>query len=107
MKLQPLLSGLPLLTGSVAVLVAQPAWTQVIQVTGVQLNPTPSGLEVILQIADGAKLQFFTSSSNQTFVADIVDAQLRLPQGNQFGANNPVEGITEVTVTNLNANSIP
>lgn len=87
-------------------LVAQPAWAQVVQVTSVQLKPTPSGLEVILQTSDGATPQVFTSNSGKAFVADIANAQLRLPQGNEFRANNPAEGIAEVTVTNLNANSI-
>jgi len=105
MKRQPLLPGI-LLTGAVAVLVAQPAWAQVTQVTGVQLKPTPSGLEVILDTADGATPQVFTSSSDQTLILDVSNAQLRLPSGNEFRAVKPIEGIVEVTVTNLNANSI-
>lgn len=87
-------------------LVAQPAWAQVRQVTGVQLKATPSGLEVILETADSSEPQVFTSSSDQTLIVDVRNAQLRLPSGNEFRANNPVEGIASVTVTNLNATSI-
>lgn len=94
------------LTGTVSVLVAQPAWAQVTQVTGVKLKPTPSGLEVILDTADGATPQIFTSSSDQTLILDVSNAQLRLPSGNEFRANKPVEGIAEVTAIDLNANSI-
>jgi iron complex outermembrane receptor protein len=104
-NIQQLLPGL-LLTGSVSVLVAAPAWAQVVQVTGIQLNPTPSGVEVILETTDGATPQVFTSSSNQTVVVDIANAQLNLASGKEFRANNPVEGIAAVTATNLNANSI-
>jgi iron complex outermembrane receptor protein len=37
---------------------------------------------------------------------DISNAQLTLPSGNELRKNNPVEGITLVTLRNLNANSI-
>lgn len=87
-------------------LVAQPAWAQVRQVTGVQLKATPSGLEVILETADSSEPQVFTSSSDQTVIVDVRNAQLRLASGNEFRANNPVEGIASVTVINLNATSI-
>lgn len=105
MKIQQLFPSL-LLTGSVSVLVAQPAWAQVVQVTDVRLKATPSGLEVILKTADGASPQVFTSSLDQTFIIDIIDAQLKLAKDNVFRTNNPVEGIASVTATNLNATSI-
>ncbi len=59
MKLQQLLPSL-WLTGSVSAFVVQPAWAQVVQVTGVQLNPTPTGLEVILETANGSLPQVFS-----------------------------------------------
>ena len=106
MKILPLLPGM-LLTSVATVLVASPTWAQqVVQVTGVQLKQTASGLEVILETADGATPKVFTSSSNQTFVADIANAQLRLPQGKDFLANNPATGIDRVTVTNVSTNSV-
>jgi iron complex outermembrane receptor protein len=105
LKLQPLLSGL-LLTGSVAVLVAMPAKADVIQVTDVQLNPTANGLEVILETASRASPQVNTSSDNQTLLIDLSNAQLNLPGGREFRSENPVQGITSVTVTSVSANSI-
>lgn len=106
LKLQPLLPGL-LLTGSVAVLVAMPAKADVVQVTGVRLNPTANGLEVILKTASGASPQVVnTFSDNQTLLIDLNNAQLNLPQGREFRADNPVQGITSVTVTPLSTNSI-
>lgn len=104
MKLQQLLPGL-LLTGPICVLVAQPAWAQIVQVTGIQIKPTSSGLEVILNTS-GATPEVLTSSSKQTFVVDIANAQLQLAENNVFRANNPVEGMTAVTATNINGNSI-
>jgi len=94
------------LAGAISVVVVQPVWAQAIQVTGVQFKPTASGLEVILQTADGALPRVFTSSTDQALILDISNAQLTLPSGNELRKNNPVEGITLVTVRNLNANSI-
>ncbi|MBW4576581.1 MAG: TonB-dependent receptor [Aphanothece sp. CMT-3BRIN-NPC111] len=105
MKQQQLLDGL-WLAGSLLVLVAQPAWADVTQVTSVQLNPTNSGLEVILNPQNSQPLQVFNSRFGQTFIAHITNAQLRLPEGNAFSQENPVEGITSVTVTQQYTNTI-
>lgn len=96
------------LTGAavVSVLVAPPAFAQVVRVTGVQLNPSPDGLEVILETADGASPQFFPTSFGETYIVDIINTQLALPEGQEFRADNPVAGIRSVTVTQRNANSI-
>ena len=105
LKLQPLLPSL-LLTGPVAVLIAMPAKADVVEVTGVRLNPTANGLEVILKTASGASPQANTSSDNQTLLIDLSNAQLNLPEGREFRADNPVQGITSVTVIPLSTNSI-
>ncbi|HEY9636629.1 MAG TPA: TonB-dependent siderophore receptor [Coleofasciculaceae cyanobacterium] len=78
----------------------------VVQVTGVRLNPTPRGLEVILDTADGRLPQVLTSSNGQTLLIDLSNARLNLPQGKEFRADNPAEGITAVTVTPLSTNSV-
>lgn len=77
-----------------------------IQVTGVQINKTEAGIEVILQTAAGATLQPVTRSESNRYIADIKNAQLGLPSGDTFRQDNPVAGITLVTVTNQDANSI-
>ncbi|MEW6499226.1 MAG: TonB-dependent receptor plug domain-containing protein, partial [Cyanobacteriota bacterium] len=105
MKLQPLLPGL-CLTGLVTALVAMPVRADVVQVTDVQLNPTASGLEVILKTASGASPQVFTTSDNQTLLIDVNNAQLNLLEGREFRSDNPIQGITSVTVTPLTTNSI-
>ena len=77
-----------------------------VQVTGIKLNPTPNGLEMILETADGTSPQVLTYGYKQTWVANIINAQLRLPEGKIFRQNNPVAGITSVTVSQLATNSI-
>ncbi|MBE9015544.1 TonB-dependent siderophore receptor [Chroococcidiopsidales cyanobacterium LEGE 13417] len=77
-----------------------------VQVIGIKLNPTPNGLEMILETADGTSPQVLTYGYKQTWVANIINAQLRLPEGKIFRQNNPVAGITSVTVSQLATNSI-
>ncbi|HEY9846513.1 MAG TPA: AMIN domain-containing protein, partial [Candidatus Caenarcaniphilales bacterium] len=89
-----------------AVLMVQPVRAAVVPVTAVELEPTTNGLEIILETTGGASTLVQTSGSQQRFVADITNAQLRLPQGNSFCQNNPVVGITSLCVSALSANSI-
>ena len=95
-----------LIASTVIVLVAQPAWADVTQVTDIRLNPTPKGLEVILETPDGKSPQVFTSSFRNTFVANITNTQLALPQSKSFRGVNPIQGIAAVSVTQQGANSI-
>jgi iron complex outermembrane receptor protein len=98
---------LPLaIAGAVSVLVAQPAWAQVVQVTAVRLSSTPDGLEILLQTTDGASTLVQSSSSGQRFITEITNAQLALPGGNLFRQDNPTGQITSVTVAPLDTNRI-
>jgi iron complex outermembrane receptor protein len=94
------------LAGAAVAIVAQPAWADVTPVTDVRLNSKPSSVEVILVTPSGEPFRVLTSSYGKTFVADIVNTQLRLPNSQSFRANNPTEGIVSVTVTQKNTNSI-
>jgi len=78
----------------------------VVQVMGVQLNPTDGGLELILETADGTAPQVTTSSYDQTLLIDISNARLNIPAGEKFYLDNPADGITSVTVTPLYSNSV-
>ncbi|MEG4408789.1 AMIN domain-containing protein, partial [Microcoleus sp. MON2_D5] len=65
----------------------------VVQVTGVKLNPTGAGLEVILETEAGQLLQAITRTEGNSAIADIENAQLALPSGEEFRAQNPDRGI--------------
>ncbi|MBW4646859.1 MAG: TonB-dependent siderophore receptor [Goleter apudmare HA4340-LM2] len=80
----------------------------VVIITGVKANPTDKGVEVILQTTQGEQLQITNRSAENNFIADIPNAQLRLPNGDAFTfrSEKPLTGITEVTVTNFDANTI-
>ncbi|BAY46020.1 type II and III secretion system protein [Scytonema sp. HK-05] len=87
-------------------LAAQPVWAQTTQITEVQLSPVDGGINVTLTIASGSRPQIFTTKKGNTLVADIINTQLRLPQGNSFRQDNPAPGIASVTVNQLDATSI-
>ncbi|MBH8571584.1 TonB-dependent siderophore receptor [Nostocaceae cyanobacterium CENA369] len=81
---------------------------EVVQVTQVKANPTDKGVEVILQTTKGEQLQLVNRNFGNSFIADIPNAQLRLPSGEAFTfrSDKPIAGITEITVTNFDANTI-
>ncbi|QLE59175.1 type IV pilus secretin family protein [Nostoc sp. TCL26-01] len=87
-------------------LAAQPVWAQTTQVTEVKLNPADGGLSVVLKTSAGSRPQVFTTKRDKALVADLINTQLRLPQGKNFRQENPVAGIASVEVVQLDANSI-
>ena len=93
-----------LLAGAV-ILISQPVFAQAVEVTKVEVNPTENGIEVILETPAGEQLQVLPRIDGNTYIADIPNTQLRLPNSNTFRQDNPTEGITVVTVANA-ANSI-
>lgn len=95
--------------GSVAigmVIVGQPAQALPTQITDVQVNSTDSGVEVVLKTGNGDRPQVFTVNRGNAWVADVTNTQLQLSGGNGFVQNNPAPGITSVSVTQLDANSV-
>ncbi len=81
---------------------------QVIPITGVKANPTQTGVEVILETPLGEQLQITNRSTDNNFIADIPNAQLRLTTGDAFTfrSEKPIAGIIEITATNLDANTV-
>ncbi|MEH2195905.1 MAG: AMIN domain-containing protein [Nostoc sp.] len=93
-------------TAAFVFLAAQPVWAQISQVTNVQLNPVNGGISVALKTSSGSRPQVFTTKRGKTLVADIINTQLRLPQGNSFRQDTPAPGIASVEVSQLDANSV-
>ncbi|MEP0871199.1 AMIN domain-containing protein [Trichocoleus desertorum AS-A10] len=93
--------------GAVMVMAAQPVWAApATQVTGVKVNPTSGGVEVVLETRNGARPQVFTVSRGNSWVADVINTQLRLPQSESFRQDNPAPGISSVVVLPLDTNSV-
>ena len=79
------------------------------QVTGVKLNRTATGVEILLETPTGAQFPFSQTgdrSDRNTLIIDISGARLALPQGETFRAENPATGITSVTASQLDTNTI-
>ena len=94
------------LASTTVVLAIQPAWAETVQVTTVRLNPIDSGIEILLETPSSIYPSVLTSSYGETFVANIINAQVLFPKGKIFRTSNPSDGIAHVTVTPLNAKSI-
>ncbi len=87
-------------------LVSQPAWGQTAEVTDVQLNPVAGGININLKTNSGSRPAVFTTKRGRTLVSDIINTQLRLPQGNSYHQDNPSPGIASIDIIKLDANSI-
>ncbi|GAB4287015.1 MAG: TonB-dependent siderophore receptor [Oscillatoriaceae cyanobacterium] len=95
-----------LLAGTAAMLAATPARGDVRVVTGVQLNRTPEGLEVILETSSREKLRVFSATYGQVSISDVINTELDLSGGSAFEVENPAPGISAITVSPLDRNSI-
>ncbi|MEH2050323.1 AMIN domain-containing protein [Nostoc sp.] len=93
-------------TAAFVFLASQPVWAQISQVTDVLLNPVDGGISVALKTSSGSRPQVFTTKRGKALVADVINTQLRLPQGNSFRQDTPAPGIASVEVSQLDANSI-
>lgn len=93
--------------GAIALTASLPAFAAATEVTDVRVNSTADGgMELILETSDGERPQVFTVNRGNTLVADLVNTQLSLSDGNGFLQNNPVPGIAAVMVSQLDANSV-
>lgn len=95
-----------LVAGAVVLIAAQPVFAQSAKVTSVKLSQTNNGLNLVLETSSGKRPQVFTSRRGNIFIADIINTQLQLPQGNTFRQENPAPGVASVAVNQLDANSI-
>ena len=77
---------------------------EVTEITGIQINPTNEGLEIILETTGGQLVPLILPENNN-LVVDILDATLALPE-DEYRESNPTEGIAEVTLTQVDESSI-
>ncbi|PZO37549.1 MAG: TonB-dependent receptor [Pseudanabaena frigida] len=85
------------------------AQASIIQVTKVQINPSAAKLEIVLETQDGRSLQIDTSKfriEGSNLIADIPSTVLALPERQEFKADNPTREISNISVTQLDANTI-
>ncbi|MCL2931009.1 MAG: AMIN domain-containing protein [Trichodesmium sp. MAG_R03] len=95
-----------LLTGVAAVIIAQAPAFAVTKITEVQLSSVDEGINIVLVTNNGDRPEVFSVNKDNSFMAEIINAQLSLPQGNKFRKDNPVPGIEYVEVIQIDANSV-
>ena len=78
----------------------------IVEVTGVRLNQTDDGLQVILETSAGQQLVPLILPEGNSLVIDILDATLALPGKEEFRETNPAPGITQVSVAQIDESSI-
>jgi iron complex outermembrane receptor protein len=74
-----------------------------VQVTGIRLNPTDAGLEIVLQTASPTQLQAVRSVEDKTLTIEIPNVILALPNQQPFQTETATE---TVTATQLEGNRI-
>ncbi len=99
--------GVSCLAASFLIPVVQPmALAAPTEITGVKLNPTPNGMQVIFNVQGNMRPPVFTLNRGNSSIADISNSQLRLPEGGAYRQDNPVPGITSIEVSQLDAKTI-
>ena len=77
-----------------------------IRITNIRLNNTASGLQLIVQTADGQRLVPLILPEGNDLVIDLTDANLDLVTGNSFREINPAPGIRAITAAEIDDNNI-
>ncbi|NEO32465.1 MAG: TonB-dependent receptor [Symploca sp. SIO3C6] len=77
-----------------------------VQIIGVQLNSTADGIEIFLKTVGGEVLNVSTSTEVNSLIINIPNAQLQLPEREEFSQDNPVEGIANVALTATDVSSV-
>ena len=90
---------------AIVLMATQAASAAPTQVTNIRLNPTRSGVDVVLETQAGDRApQVFNVNRGNTWTAYIFNTQLR---GNQpYQQNNPAPGIASISVTAVGSNGI-
>ncbi|MFH7243795.1 MAG: TonB-dependent receptor domain-containing protein [Spirulina sp.] len=77
-----------------------------VQITGVRIESTEAGLEVVLETAAGELAAPTTTVTGNALLVDVPNAVLQLPSGEAFEQFGPAEGIALVSVTALPNNRV-
>lgn len=93
-------------TNAALLLTQNPDAEAIVEVTGVRINQTEKGVEVILETAKGDALKPVQKNEGNKLIIDIPNSQLRYEGDNTFRQEKPFAGIAEVLVVNQDNNTI-
>lgn len=80
--------------------------TAPVQIIGVQLEETETGLQILLEIPNGELLAPTTTVSGNALTTEIANAVLSLPDGDEFLEFEPTEAIALIQVSALPGNRV-
>ncbi len=80
--------------------------TPVVKVTGIKVQQTNKGLEIVLQTLTGQRLVPLILPEGNNLVIDLLDARLNLSAGNNFRVDNPAPGIKAIIATQVHESNI-
>lgn len=75
-----------------------------VQITGIRLNPTPDGMDVVLETSSNEPLQSNIVRRGKVLVLEVRNVQLA--EGQSFQQDNPIPGISRVSMTAPEANQV-
>lgn len=91
---------------AIVVMAAQPGLAAPTEITGVDVKQTSGGIALELKTRFGDRPQVFSAPRGKSWVADVINSQLSLPNGASFRQANPAPGISSVQVLPLDSNSV-
>jgi type IV pilus assembly protein PilQ len=93
-------------SAALVVVINVPAQAAQTEITGVQVAPSGQGFELTLKTQGNNRPPVFTVNRGNASVADISNAQLRLPTGQSFSQAKPAPGIESIEMRQLDANTV-
>lgn len=93
-------------TTVLAVAMHQPAQAAQTEITDAQVTPAGQGFELVLKIQGNSRPPVFTVNRGNASIADINNAQLRLPSGPSFTQVNPAAGMSGLEIRQLDAKTV-
>ncbi len=91
---------------AIVIAAAQPTLAAPTEVTGVDIKQTSGGIELQLKTRFGDRPQVFSAPRGNSWVADVINTQLKLKGGTIFRQDNPAPGIASVQILPLDENSV-
>lgn len=80
--------------------------TPVVEVTGIKVQQTNKGLEIVLQTLTGQRLVPLILPEGNNLVIDLLNTRLNLSAGNNFRVDNPAPGIRAIIATQVDESNI-
>ncbi|NJM90655.1 MAG: TonB-dependent receptor [Hydrococcus sp. RU_2_2] len=80
--------------------------SQIVSITEVQIQPTETGIEIILVTTESENLEIKANTQGNAYMAELLNAQLKLPDDKPFTQEKPIKGIAQIAIVNKNSNAI-